>query len=245
MKKRNILIFSIFLLTISFSFAQKKFSYGVELGINYAGFPYVRKTFDTERNESSIDKYSPITSLTGGLWGRYFFSKHFFSNVAVQYARIGGVSYSHSDRDQITTSTHIIYTCDDWESQKFQRVSLPISFGYQFLIQKRKFDVSLGYKQNYFINGSHTRELIDLDSGEGGSYKYEENPFKMMGAAKRWTSGAFTSFGMNLTPKINLGFNYGINETVVYGYAWSDCATGAYTYYYSHDFFLMLKYAIR
>jgi hypothetical protein len=245
MKQLFLFFFSIFLLSISFSFAQKRFSYGAELGVNYAGLPYVRKTFDTEKNETSIDKYSPVTSPTGGFWAKYYFGKHFFSNIAVQYTRIGETIYSHLDRDQITPSTHITETWYHLEMQRFQRVSMPISFGYQFRIQKRKFEVSLGYKQNYFINGSHTQESVYINNGKAGSYKYEENPFKRLGTAKRWTSGAFTGFGMNLTPRINLGLNYGINETVVYGYAYGNCATGAYTYYYSHDLFLMLKYAFR
>jgi hypothetical protein len=245
MRNKITLLLIIGLTMSQFVFSQTKFSYGAEIGINSSGTPYWNNYTIPDQNDKVKEANMPVISPVFGLWTKINFGKHFFTNISVQYLRVGNKYHYHRDGNDLFH--HETYTDDEWENQTFQEISIPLTIGYDFIIKNVKANIFLGYKENYFTKASYYNKRVFVEGNHPPNIDVQQlNPFNKTQftlTAKKWDSGWLIGFGVDLSKKLKLDLSFSTNDGIFYGnsFGWE----GFYYYYGNGDIALTVKYCIK
>lgn len=235
-----------FLTIIQVAFSQVKFSLGCELGANSSGIPTTHKRIIATRNDLVKETNRPIISPKIGLWTKMELGKHFYSNIGIQYLKVGNKYHHHKDGNDLLYNE--TYTFDEWKNHRFNKISIPLSLGYNFRIKNGKFYSGIGYRLNYYTKGELTNKVLFVEKNHPSNIDRNEtlNPFdknQYSVTANKWNSGLFLEVGTYITKKINLEIGYTINQNITYGniYGWE----GNFESYNNNDISMTLKYSLR
>jgi hypothetical protein len=225
---RIILYLVVFFGTFSQGFSQIRIESQLEAGLNCSGLPYLNK------------RYLPVVSPVLGYWTKIKFGNRFSYMLGVQYLKVGEKAYEHTDR----VNEYHNYTSEQWKSISFQKVSVPLTIGYDFKVNGKAATVYLGIKRNYFLNGKikERSKFNDRNNPENNSdITNFDDPFRegtFIYPARRWNKGFFIGYAVALGKRTNLNLNYSM-------FQYSHYNRGCYGYSYSNnDLTLSLKYRI-
>lgn len=235
--------FVAFFLIIQSAHAQVNLSFGAEIGLNSSGLPYFDKYEIENRKDLVKIKSIPILSPKVGVWTEIKLGKHLYTKVGVQHFKIGYKYHYHRDGNDLLYGG--TYTSDIWETLSIDRVSFPISLGYDFTIKTRRLRAGIGYKFNYHIKGIYREqnlyikenELPAIDRDETFNI-FDKNQFSIV--ADKSNRGLLLEFGINLKEKLNLECSYAVNGIITFGNPFEP-----FYYYENSDFSIVLKYSIR
>ncbi len=168
------IIFTCVTVTVS---AQTSFNWGPELGCSTSGFN--KTSSDTRPFDVTTTSYIQGKSILIGFNAQLDIKKHFNINVGLRYL-------STSEKlEWIRTGTMFVsddemanYVTTNTTDQLYQKISLPLSFGFQFHIGNIATNLFVGYNQNYFFNGSYIETSItdsDVDAYDFQNIK-SQNP---------------------------------------------------------------------
>lgn len=156
----NCSIFKIFLLIVLNSlmaYSQTKFNIGVEGGLNSSGFPTWRSL------NYGKESYFPLLSPIVGLSASHSVTKHIYTSIGIQYHRSGERFHSFREDFDYTNQTKV--TISTWENTTYLRFSMPIVFGYNFRIKKKRMNTFMGYRIIYHSGGSYYKKTIIKEDG--------------------------------------------------------------------------------
>jgi hypothetical protein len=234
-----------FLIIINLAFSQTKISFGGELGVNSSGIPSIKN--QTIANDNYFEKNKPLIRPKIGIWTKAELGKHFYSNLSVQYLTVGNKYHSHSEVSNLLNNETNIF--DYWEDQSFNKISLPLSLGYNFRIKKRKLFFGTGFRLNYYTKGELSVKWQLSDNLITYPIRNETlNPFnRSQFVTPRRNVGLFLEIGMYITEKVNIeigytafqGFQYS-KFSMLTSYEWE----GSF-FFRSNDFSMSLKYSLR
>ena len=95
---------------------------------------------------------------------------------------------------------------DYWEDQSFNKISFPLSLGYNFRIKNRKLFFGTGFRLNYYTKGELSVKWQFSDKLMTYPSRNETlNPFnRSQFVTPRRNAGLFLEIGMYITEKINI-----------------------------------------
>jgi len=114
---KKVLLTIALLSTFQIAFSQIKFSSGVAVGINSSGLPTTEKYIIASRNDVVKETNRPIISPLLGIWTRVNWGKHIYTNLGLQYLRVGNKYHYHRDGNDLLYGG--TYTSDQWRNQIF------------------------------------------------------------------------------------------------------------------------------
>jgi hypothetical protein len=142
----------LFVLLISTSaFAQIKISIQPEIGVNSI---WINKTKGRATGEERVLR---IPSPLFGLWATAYVSGSTFVNLGVQYSSSGEKkTFNYGILNPVT---QLPYRHSEMEDFSFTKVSVPISIGRSFVINKIALSPSFGAKAVFYTDGSYHHNI--------------------------------------------------------------------------------------
>jgi hypothetical protein len=240
--KKNILTLFLFITFVSV-YAQRKISFGLELGVNASTSPSKEIYVDEKQNYLNMSTVRPVISPKLGIWSRGEFGKHLYVNLGLQFNQVGyNYLYSYHGYDQTHQTEH--YTRYK-KNLVINKLSAPLTIGYQTKIGKSTFYLGMGYKKQYHLGGEYKIFYLsnsDPMLSEGGHFNsklFDNNGYRV----RRWNSGLQAEIGLNVSNKISFEINYGLNKylSIYNQYQWE----GRDNYMDSHELSINFKYKLQ
>ena len=214
MKKLTAIIFFLVVsVSCQIAHAQLKISFGTELGINSSGLP--ESNFEVGRNywNSYNSTTKPVVSPVFGIWIKTKFKEHFFINLGAQHYQVGYYYENHTVNFDALYPGHS-YNNDEWRHLLTQKLSIPLSVGYDFKIRKMKLGLFVGFSKNYMLNASYydnermikNYHPIENYIEEHFSFPFDKSNYEF--ASKRWSCNKLIGVNAYVSKKINLSFCY-------------------------------------
>lgn len=177
--QRKLLLYAIvfFCVTITGN-TQTSFNWGPEVGFSFCGFK--QTTSATRIFDVTTTSYIPGKSILIGFNSQLDIKKHFNINVGLRYLSTSEKhEWIRTGRMFVSEDEMANYVTTNTTEQLYQKISLPLSIGFQFHIGNIATNLFVGYNQNYFLNGSYIETSI-TDS-EVDAYDFQnttsQNPF--------------------------------------------------------------------
>jgi len=224
-------------------FAQSRFAFGVEAGINCSGFPNEQNKMVSTQNNQSKETNMPVIYPLIGLWASVNFGKHFYGNLGMQYFKVGDKYHKHLDGNDVLYNE--TYSYDKWENQLFNRISIPFSFAYKLKIRNFKSNIFAGIRASYYTKGSYYSkiEFIEKNHPSNVDRIQELNPFNKSDfsyTARKWNYGFLAGINFGITKNLNLELSWSLDEVILYGNGFND--EGYFNIYDNNDLAMTIKY---
>jgi len=220
------------------SIAQNVSIFGLELGISFSQFP-TKSEWDEIAKSGTIE-INPLISPLIGISKEWIIFKHLQITFGAQYQMSGDREYKFTKYTWPVINDYY----ENWESIKIHKLSIPITLGYTFKINKIKPSIYFGARPNYILSvNQYSKHHVHNEPDRPPTtpqdtyseqklnlYKYtfvSITPYVHYNPPKRLLNqlclGVSTSIGQNI--KINLSYNLGH-----YSYTWDyDYGYGAFT----------------
>lgn len=213
---KNLIFTLLMMISISNLHAQKKFTWGLELGVNASNIPFKKTTKKESSNYSYKNIHKSVISPRIGLWSKMELTRKLYFNLGIQYFKTG-----YSETDDATNKAFLTGSYLSYEEQTIHihKLSAPISIGYKTKIANKKIYFGAGYKRQYHLSAFYNTYMKDQYSGP--PYTVEKNKnYNLLNKSdnyyqiKRWNDGFFFECGFCFNNKIGLELNYGINNNL-------------------------------
>lgn len=194
--QRRFLLYIIFLIGTSVTgSAQTSFNWGPEVGFSFCGFKQTTsamRIFDV-----TTTSYIPGKSILIGFNSQLDIKKHFNINVGLRYLSTSEKhEWIRTGRMFVSEDEMTNYVTTNTTEQLYQKISLPLSIGFQFHIGNIATNLFVGYNQNYFLNGSYIEthntdcavDLFDIQ------YTTGQNPLTATISVNRFSGQLYTGF---------------------------------------------------
>ncbi len=158
--QRKFLLYVIFLIGTSvIGNAQSNFNWGPEVGFSFCGLK--QTTSETRIFDVTTTSYIPGKSVLFGFTSQLDIKKHFNINVGLRYLSTSEkLEWIRTGRMFVSDDEMANYVTTNTTEQLYQKISLPLSFGFQFHIGNIATNLFVGYNQNYILNGSYIETSI-------------------------------------------------------------------------------------
>ncbi len=218
--KTLVLSFIIPLLYCQAACGQFRFSAGPEFGLNTVHLGAKKNYVSSYQNQARNNSWRYVNSPIIGGWAQFKFGNHLFTNVGVQYFKVGEKVYrywgAHNNNPYASSrASHIT----------FHQLSMPLAIGCNFQVRKLKFRLFAGFRRTYLASGSYVYKTTVYKEDHVETTQTKENPFNEQHfnrPASRWINGRFLGIGVQLAKRLDLNIQYAWDNPISFGdvYSW-------------------------
>jgi hypothetical protein len=216
--KKTTIVLCLFL-SFSLTHAQRRISFGIELGVNTSDLPYSQTKHIEKSSSASIAIYRSVISPKVGFWSKLELGQNLYSNLGFHYFKTGYNNYENTiGYSKLYNTT---YTSDEWKSLNIHKLSIPISLGYQAHVANTRVYFGIGYKKQVHLAGFYKSSYMYQDQNPDKNFEQNEyynffdknNKFYQI---RRWNAGVFLECGFIFNDKIGIDLSYGINHELYF-----------------------------
>lgn len=212
-----------FLIVLTFTgYSQSGFNYGPEVGVVVAHFPFTKNY--SNYSEETMETTTPIVSPLIGFQTQYTFVNQLQLTAGLQYQMSGSNFHAHRDgnipRDN-GIPIFYSYTYDKWETQRFHKISLPLTIGYKFNLGRFYTTPYVGLRPNLYFAGAYTYKTA-FDASDNAEDLNSENAFDPLDKNDievpvrhlqyQFNAGMSTEIG----PRFKVALNYSRGPQITY-----------------------------
>lgn len=218
---KQFILFPFIVLTLT-GYSQSGFNYGPEVGAVVAHLPFTKNY--SNYSEETTETTTPIVSPLIGFQTQYTFVNHLQLTAGLQYQMSGSNFHAHRDgnipRDN-GIPIFYSYIYDKWETQRFHKISLPLTIGYKFILGRFYTTPYVGLRPNLYVAGAYTYKTA-FDASDNAEDLNSENAFDPLDKNDievpvrhlqyQFNAGISTEIG----PRFKVALNYSRGPQITY-----------------------------